>query len=129
VPFYPQAIPSESGDPDEWIDSDLGEDQDADDIDIPVPHQIKGVIRRPNAKSPLPPLTAPLSAHEKNVLLQDRERRWETLDYAHKRVVKVGGRAGVYELQEGIFLMCDEFSDMDDSKVSIAERRRAVILI
>ena len=63
-------------------------------------------------------LAVPLSAQEKNKLLYDRERRWETLDADHVRTFKINGPAGVYELQEGIFLMCDEYSDSDDGRVS-----------
>ncbi len=66
--------------------------------------------------------TYPLSAQEKNKLLTARERRWETLDAEHVRTFKIAGPAGVYELQEGIFLMCDEYSDTDDGRVSQQHR-------
>ncbi|WVQ82207.1 hypothetical protein IAT38_004335 [Cryptococcus sp. DSM 104549] len=62
------------------------------------------------------PFDHPTSAAEKNVRLRDRETRWETMDWKEKRVFKVQGREGVYELQEGIFLMCDDFNDEDDEK-------------
>ncbi|WVR07189.1 hypothetical protein IAU60_004230 [Kwoniella sp. DSM 27419] len=59
-----------------------------------------------------------VSATDKNAVLRAREKRWETLDWAEKRTLKVSGKEGVYELQEGIFLMCDDFNDMADDKPS-----------
>ncbi|WWC89487.1 uncharacterized protein L201_004411 [Kwoniella dendrophila CBS 6074] len=59
-----------------------------------------------------------ISAADKNNVLMEREKRWETLDWSEKRTFKVKGREGVYELQEGIFLMCDDFSEADDDKPS-----------
>ena len=58
---------------------------------------------------------------EKNLVLRDRERRWETLSPLAEVKFKVTGPAGVYELQEGIFLMCDEYSqaDADDGRVGV----------
>ncbi|KAK4689571.1 hypothetical protein P7C73_g542, partial [Tremellales sp. Uapishka_1] len=57
-----------------------------------------------------------LSTAEKTVELRDREARWATLQAKHTETLKVQGPAGVYELQEGIFLMCDEYSDQDDGR-------------
>ena len=51
-------------------------------------------------------------------MLEERERRWETLDPAQVRTFRISGPAGVYELQEGMFLMCDDYSDADDGRVS-----------
>ncbi|WVO16342.1 hypothetical protein L204_104017 [Cryptococcus depauperatus] len=56
------------------------------------------------------------SAAEKCDRLRDRERRWETMDAKEKRVFKVQGREGVYELQEGIFLLCDDSGDEEDQR-------------
>jgi len=55
---------------------------------------------------------------EKQLALRERERRWETIDPAVTRKFRVGGPAGVYELQEGIFLMCDDYSDNVEGRVS-----------
>ncbi|WWC70361.1 uncharacterized protein I206_104311 [Kwoniella pini CBS 10737] len=59
-----------------------------------------------------------ISPADRNNLLSGREKRWETLDWAEKRTFKIQGREGVYELQEGIFLMCDDFNDAEDDKPS-----------
>jgi len=59
-----------------------------------------------------------LSAQEKNKLLTDREKRWETLEAEHVRTFKIAGPAGVYELQEGMFLMCDEYPNKEVGRVS-----------
>ncbi|WVW83722.1 hypothetical protein I302_105743 [Kwoniella bestiolae CBS 10118] len=59
-----------------------------------------------------------ISPADRNKLLEERENRWETLDWGEKRTFKVQGREGVYELQEGIFLMCDDFNDVEDDKPS-----------
>lgn len=61
--------------------------------------------------------TAHLSTAEKYELLSERERRWDKLDAAQVRTFRIAGRAGVYELQEGIFLMCDNYTDADEEKV------------
>lgn len=50
-------------------------------------------------------------------MLLEREKRWETLNTDHRRNITVSGQAGVYELQEGIFLMCDEYEDTMDGRV------------
>lgn len=63
----------------------------------------------------------PFSASEKLQSLQRREANWETLNFASERSFTIKGPAGVYELQEGIFLMCDEYSGTDDGKVSIIQ--------
>ncbi|OCF36703.1 hypothetical protein I316_01299 [Kwoniella heveanensis BCC8398] len=59
-----------------------------------------------------------VSPADKNEILASREKRWQSLDWAQKRVIKVQGKEGVYELQEGIFLMCDDFNDWEDDKPS-----------
>ncbi|WRT66203.1 uncharacterized protein IL334_003156 [Kwoniella shivajii] len=59
-----------------------------------------------------------ISPADRNSLLKAREKRWETLDWGEKRHFKIQGREGVYELQEGVFLMCDDFNDMEDDKPS-----------
>ncbi|WWC94014.1 hypothetical protein V866_000852 [Kwoniella sp. B9012] len=72
----------------------------------------------PKEPSTLTPHDAVISPADRNKLLKEREKRWETLDWGEKRTFKVQGREGVYELQEGIFLMCDDFNDIDDDKPS-----------
>jgi len=42
-------------------------------------------------------------------LLKEREEAWDTLTPKKIRKLSVEGHAGVYELQEGIFLMCDDY--------------------
>ncbi|KAL1410397.1 hypothetical protein Q8F55_004407 [Vanrija albida] len=49
-----------------------------------------------------------LSTAEKAAALAARERRWDALEPAQIRTFTVSGRTGVYELQEGIFLMCED---------------------
>ncbi|KAK8864257.1 hypothetical protein IAR55_001503 [Kwoniella newhampshirensis] len=85
-----------------------------------IRNSIPSVTLAPWPKEPpeKSPFALPTSAAEKNDALRAREKRWETMDYAEKRTFKVQGREGVYELQEGIFLMCDDFSDQDDEKPS-----------
>ena len=52
--------------------------------------------------------------------LAERERRWETLDAAEIRHLSTPGPAGVYELQEGVFLMCDDYVETAERRVSRA---------
>lgn len=59
-----------------------------------------------------------LSAAEKYQLLKQREDNWDTLSAAKTRKFSVTGQAGVYELQEGIFLICDNYIELRDSLVS-----------
>ena len=59
----------------------------------------------------------PLSASEKTELLKERERRWSVFDPVREEEVRVKGHAGVYELQEGIFLMCNDYHD--EGRVSV----------
>ena len=59
-----------------------------------------------------------LSPLEKNKLLTEREKRWETLDAECSRTLKTSGIAPCYELQEGIFLLCDEDLKSVTQKVS-----------
>lgn len=54
-----------------------------------------------------------LSTAEKEAALSARERRWDALEPAQVRTFTVLGRTGVYELQEGIFLMCEESSETE----------------
>ena len=61
---------------------------------------------------------SPLSASEKTELLRERERRWSQFDAAREEKLRVKGPAGVYELQEGIFLMCNDYSHLDEGRVS-----------
>jgi hypothetical protein len=49
-----------------------------------------------------------LSTAGKNKALRARERRWDTVTPAQVRRLSVRGPSGVYELQEGILLMCEE---------------------
>jgi hypothetical protein len=64
------------------------------------------------------PASSIIIAGEKAALLTSRENKWAKLDAAAERYFEIKGPAGVYELQEGIFLMCDEYSELDDGKVS-----------
>lgn len=60
----------------------------------------------------------PLSAAEKRKLLEERESRWDNIQAKCIRKFMISGPAGVYELQEGIFLLCTDYSDTDDGRVS-----------
>jgi hypothetical protein len=55
------------------------------------------------------PSTVFISPAEKVKLLKEREEAWDTLTPKKIRKLSVEGHAGVYELQEGIFLMCDDY--------------------
>ncbi|WVF71624.1 hypothetical protein IAT40_006432 [Kwoniella sp. CBS 6097] len=81
---------------------------------------IPSVTLAPWPKEPakLIPYDKLVSPADKNEVLASREKRWQTLDWAQKRVMKVQGKEGVYELQEGVFLMCDDFNDWEDDKPS-----------
>lgn len=74
------------------------------------------------------PSTRPLGAAEKNTLLVNREKQWSWLNPVCERQFEIKGPAGVYELQEGIFLMCDEYSDTDDGKVSCLVKEGRITL-
>jgi len=79
------------------------------------------------------PNTVCLSAGEKAQLLKKREDNWDTLSAAKIRKFTVNGQAGVYELQEGIFLICDDFEAVRDSLVrapphSLAKLSCAVVV-
>lgn len=64
----------------------------------------------PFPEDPSPRLsTVFISPAEKVKLLKDREENWDTLTPKKIRKLSVEGHAGVYELQEGIFLMCDDY--------------------
>jgi hypothetical protein len=67
--------------------------------------------------TPRPGPVYPLSTAEKDAALRAREKRWEMVDAKYRRKMTVEGSAGVYELQEGIFLMCDDYTDTDEPKV------------
>ena len=74
----------------------------------------------PSAERPPVANAAQISVARKTALLADRERRWETLDWKSKHVRNIQGPAGVYELQEGIFLMCEDVNESNDGRVSVA---------
>lgn len=48
-------------------------------------------------------------AKSKLGMLRAREEAWRTLSYRDKGELVVDGTAGVYELQDSIFLMCDGY--------------------
>lgn len=58
-----------------------------------------------------------LSAAEKGRLLRDREERFDRLAPAQVREFAVAGPAGVYELQDGVFLLCHERSTSHSVRV------------
>ena len=64
-----------------------------------------------------------LSALEKNTELKDREERWRTIDPVCERELRISGPVGVYELQEGVFLMCDDYLLEDEGRVSRRPKR------
>ncbi|ORY32547.1 hypothetical protein BCR39DRAFT_522781 [Naematelia encephala] len=91
----------------EMSDSDSDSDRPTYLNSLPSVRRSKSV-----SKVPVRPVrVGPWSAADKQLSLKEREGRWETLDYAHRRDIKIAGPAGVYELQEGIFLMCDEYAE------------------
>lgn len=71
----------------------------------------------PDEPSPRPS-TVFISPAEKVKLLKEREERWDTLTPKKIRKLSVEGNAGVYELQEGIFLMCDDYVERGGMGVS-----------
>ena len=87
---------------------------------------IPSVTLAPYAQHPPPkPSGSSLpSTMEKNKMLVERERRWETMNSEYARTFNIAGPAGVYEMQEGIFLMCDDYADENDGRVSEATSRR-----
>lgn len=85
-------------------------------------HHTGDSLAHPSVSFPLsfdPPLSErhhkhsrrPLGAAEKAQRLMEREKRWSTLDEKAERQFTVKGRAGVYELQEGVFLMCGDYDE------------------
>jgi len=64
------------------------------------------------------PSTVFISPAEKVKLLKEREEGWDTLTPKKIRKLSVEGNAGVYELQEGIFLMCDDYVEQGGAGVS-----------
>jgi hypothetical protein len=61
----------------------------------------------------------PMSAADKVESLKQRATNWETLNHSHSRTITVEGPARVYELQEGIFLMCEGPED-DDADMPVS---------
>lgn len=51
-----------------------------------------------------------LSAVDKARLLREREARWDALDAGQVRTFNVSGHMNVYELQEGILLVCESLT-------------------
>lgn len=72
------------------------------------------------------PRTTYLSPAEKVQLLKSREENWDTLSAAKIRKFSVDGQAGVYELQEGIFLICDNYVELRGSVVSLVQLRSEI---
>jgi hypothetical protein len=56
----------------------------------------------------------PVSVSDKLESLRRLGSNWETLDWASQRSITVDGPARIYELQEGIFLMCERFGNDDE---------------
>ena len=67
----------------------------------------------PNGERPRPPgdptEISTYKAKTKLELLKGREEAWRTLSYRAKSELFIDGAAGVYELQDSIFLMCDGY--------------------
>lgn len=96
--------------------------------------RLGGSSTHPSVTFPLPfdpplservyrPSNRPLGAAEKAAQLIEREKRWSKLTEVDERRFHVKGPAVVYELQEGLFLMCDEYKDSADGKVSFIPGR------
>jgi hypothetical protein len=89
---------------------------------------IPSVKFAPFPEDPSPrPSTVFISPAGKVKLLKEREEGWDTLTPKKIRKFSIEGNAGVYELQEGIFLMCDDYVEqggMGVSLVHLARRRR-----
>lgn len=64
---------------------------------------------------------ASASPFDKMLLLRAQEAAWETLSPRQTKTIKIRGPEGVYELQEGIFLMCDDYSREEGRKVGPCE--------
>lgn len=58
------------------------------------------------------------SPYDKTLLLRAQETAWETLTPRVQKEIQITGPEGVYELQEGVFLMCDDYSRSLGRKVS-----------
>lgn len=109
------------------------------------PSPLQSVIKSPHTGRPrptvasvslaswpaVPPRTradyARLSAAGKNKALRGREERWESLEPAQVRTFRAQGPTGVYELQEGIFLMC-EVGDLDSPRDRVSSRLSTTVL-
>lgn len=76
----------------------------------PIDEEAEGAEHLRTVRDP----AMPMSAADKVESLKRRGANWETLNYASKRSITVEGPARVYELQEGIFLMCERPEDDDD---------------
>lgn len=61
----------------------------------------------------------PMSVADKVDSLKRLGRNWETLDWASKRSITVEGPARIYEMQEGIFLMCERAGEDDDTEMPV----------
>lgn len=67
------------------------------------------------------PSTVYISPAEKMKLLKEREDNWDTLTPKKIRRFTITGHAGIYELQEGVFLMCDDYEQIHDAAVSLCD--------
>jgi hypothetical protein len=80
---------------------------------------IESVKLAPFPDDPSPrPATVYISPAEKMKLLKEREDNWDTLTPKRIRRFNISGHAGIYELQEGVFLMCDNYAQIHDAAVS-----------
>lgn len=119
APPQPTATPTANGEEEEEIK------EDAESNSFINPHTGKLRPSLPSVQlAPFPeeryprPKTTYLSPAEKLQLLKKREENWDTLSPAKIRKFSVQGQNGVYELQEGIFLICDNYVELRDSVVS-----------
>lgn len=84
------------------------------------------LARWPDKPPPAMDVSA-LSAAEKGRLLREREERFDRLAPAQLREFAVAGPAGVYELQDGVFLLCHERSISQDVRVRTDSRCGRVV--
>lgn len=94
--------------------------------DVLHEHEHEEHEHAPPEQDPLPVRNPamPCSAIEKARRLKEVEENWSTLNHSVERTFTIKGPAGVYELQEGIFLMCDDYSGAEDGKVGHGCKRR-----
>jgi hypothetical protein len=85
-----------------------------------VLHKPRGANNDAGPSTRRPPFGPGSSPLDKTHHLQRQETSWESLTPQVKRVMSIKGQQGVYELQEGIFLMCDDYRSTNGitSKVS-----------